>query len=197
MTKPIEHLIQALGKLPGIGEKTATRLAFFLLRSPKEIALDLGEALQRLHATVKLCPICCNIADQEPCTLCRDTRRDHAMICVVAEPSDVKVLEKTGSFRGSYHVLHGALSPLDGIGPQELRIEELLARIEREKINEVILAMDANVEGDATSLYLSRLLQELGCKVSRLGVGIPVGGELEYLDPSTLSKALEERREMR
>ena len=196
MTSPIDKLVHALGKLPGVGERRATRLAFFLLRAPKQIAKDLSEALKELHDKVKLCSVCCNIADKDPCRFCSGGRRDQNLICVVEEPSDVSAIEKTGAFRGVYHVLHGALSPLDGIGPEDLKVQELLNRLKDSHPKEIILATNANVEGDATSLYLARLLKPLGVRITRLASGIPVGGELEYLDASTLSKALEDRREM-
>ena len=197
MSRAVDKLIQAFGKLPGVGEKTATRFVFFLLKGSKQTAKDLSEALKELHEKVKLCSICCNIADQEPCRVCSDSRRDGGLICVVEEPSDVSAVEKTGSFRGTYHVLHGALSPLDGIGPDDLKVKELLNRFKETQPKEIILATDADVEGDATSLYLTQLLRPLGVKISRLALGMPVGGELDYLDPSTLAKALEERREIR
>lgn len=196
MTFAVERLIQAFSKLPGVGEKTATRLVFFLLRAQKQIASELSDSLKDLHKKVKLCSVCCNIADQDPCRICSDHRRDTGLICVVEEPSDVSAIEKTRSFRGHYHVLHGSLSPLEGVGPDDLKIKELLARLKDVSSKEIILATDANVEGDATSLYISQLLRPLKVRVSRLALGMPVGGELEYLDPSTLSKAIEERREM-
>lgn len=196
MNKPVERLIQAFAKLPGVGEKTATRFVFYLLRTPKQIAKDLSEALHQLHEKVKLCSTCCNITDQDPCRICSDPRRDSGVICVVQEPSDLSAIEKTGSYRGHYHVLHGALSPLEGIGPEDLKVKELLARLKDCAAKEIILATDANVEGDATSLYLAGLLKPLGIKISRLALGMPVGGELDYLDSSTLSKAIEERREV-
>lgn len=197
MNGPIDTLVHALSKLPGIGEKTAGRLAFFLLRAPKNIAQDLSCALRDLHEKVRLCSLCCNVTGYDPCRVCRDERRDASTLCIVEEPSDMAAIERTKTFRGRYHILHGALSPLDGIGPDELKIKELLLRLQETGTKEIILATNANVEGDATALYLSRLLKPLGHKITRLGLGIPVGGELEYLDPSTLSKALEERREIR
>lgn len=196
MSSPIDKLTHALGKLPGIGEKTAARLAFFLLRAPRQIAGDLGDALRDLHDKARLCSRCCNITEQDPCRHCSDHRREKNQICVVAEPSDVVAIEKTGSYRGNYHVLHGLLSPLEGIGPNDLKIKELLCRLQETHPKEVIFATNANVEGDATALYLTRLLKPLGVLLTRLATGIPVGGELEYLDASTLSKALEERREV-
>ena len=196
MSSPIEKLVHALGKLPGIGERTATRLAFFLLRAPKTVSQDLSAALRDLHDKVKLCSICCNLTDHDPCRVCVDARREKHLICVVEEPSDVTAIEKTGSFRGGYHVLHGALSPLEGISPDDLKIPELLKRLHDGALREIILATDANVEGDATSLYLHRLLKPLGVKITRLASGIPAGGELEYLDVSTLARALLDRREI-
>lgn len=196
MNPPIEKLIQSFAKLPGVGEKTATRFVFYLLRAPKQIAKDLGEALRDLHEKIKLCSLCCNITDRDPCRFCSDPRRDSHLVCVVQEPSDVTAIEKTGSFRGRYHVLHGAISPLEGISPDDLKIKELLTRLQETSATEIILATDANVEGDATSLYISQLLRPLKVRVSRLALGMPVGGELEYLDASTLSKAIEERREI-
>ncbi|MDO8527863.1 MAG: recombination mediator RecR [Deltaproteobacteria bacterium] len=196
MTSPIDKLIYALGKLPGVGERTATRLAFFLLKSSKQISRDLSEALKDLHEKIKLCQVCCNITQENPCRICSDTRREAHLICVVEEPSDVTAVEKTSSFRGRYHVLHGALSPLDGIGPDDLKVKELLERLKDGGPKELILATNSNVEGDATAFYLSRLFKPLGVRITRLASGIPVGGELEYLDASTLAKALEQRREM-
>lgn len=197
MSHTVERLIQSFAKLPGVGEKTATRFVFYLLRVHKQIAKELGEALRDLHEKIKLCSICCNITDRDPCRFCSDPRRDGNSVCVVQEPSDVTAIEKTGSFRGRYHVLHGAISPLEGISPDDLKIQELLRRFQTDLPKEVILACDANVEGDATSLYLVQLLRPLGVSLTKLALGIPVGSELEYLDTTTLSKALEERREIR
>lgn len=196
MSSPIEKLVHALGKLPGIGERTATRLAFFLLRAPKPISQNLSEALHNLHDRIKFCSQCCNLTEADPCRVCTDSRREAPLLCVVEEPSDVSAIEKTSSFRGRYHVLHGALSPLEGIGPDDLKVKELLKRLENGTITEVILATDSNVEGDATSLYLHRLLKPLHIKITRLASGIPAGGELEYLDASTLARALQDRREI-
>ncbi len=196
MSSPIEKLVYALGKLPGVGEKTATRLAFFLLRAPKTVSQDLSEALHHLHEKIRFCSQCCNLTESDPCRICLDPRRDAHLLCVVEEPSDVSAIEKTASFKGGYHVLHGALSPLEGIGPDDLKIKELLKRLENGVVTEVILATDSNVEGDATSLYLHRLLKPLHIKITRLASGIPAGGELEYLDASTLARALQDRREI-
>ena len=195
-SNPMDQLIHALAKLPGIGDKTATRLAFYLLRAPNGLALELAAALQIVKQKIRLCSHCCTVTEQDPCIFCQDTRRDRSIVCVVEAPSDVVALERTTRFRGLYHVLHGALSPLDAIGPDDLKIKELLARLESSAVREVVLATNANVEGDATALYLARLLKPMGLKVTRLASGIPVGGELEYLDPSTLVRALEERREV-
>lgn len=197
MSLAVEKLVQAFARLPGVGEKTAARFVFFLLRAPKQIAKDLGVALKDLHENVKLCSSCCNITDQDPCRICSDPRRDPHLLCVVEEPSDLAAIEKTGSYRGRYHVLHGAISPLDGIDPDDLKIKELLERLKDARAKEIILATNANVEGDATSLYLTQLLRPLGLRLSRLSLGLPVGSELEYIDASTLSRALEDRREIR
>lgn len=196
MSSPIDKLIHAFGKLPGVGEKTAARLVFFLLRAPKQISKDLSLALKELHEKVNLCSFCCNVTEKDPCRFCSDSRRDRNIICVVEEPSDVAAIEKTAAYNGLYHVLHGALSPLEGIGPEDLKVQELLKRLQESAPKEIILATDSNVEGDATSLYLTHLLKPLSFRITRLASGIPVGGELEYLDSSTLSKALEDRREM-
>lgn len=196
MSSPVEKLIRNFCKLPGIGEKSAARLVFFLLRSQKQIAKELSEALKELHEKMRLCSLCCNVTDADPCSFCQDSKRDPSLLCVVEDPSDLKAIEKTYSYKGLYHVLHGALSPLEGIGPDDLKIAELLTRLKKSPVHEIILATNANVEGDATSLYLTRLLKPMEIKITRLASGIPVGGELEFIDPSTLSKALAERREI-
>lgn len=196
MSNPVDRLIHAFSKLPGVGEKTAARLVFFLLRAPKNISKELSESLKDLHEKMRLCSLCCNVTSADPCRLCNDPRRDPHLICVVEEPSDVAAIEKTAAYRGHYHVLHGALSPLEGIGPNDIKIQALLLRLQDSQAKEIILATNANVEGDATSLYLVRLLKPIGLRLTRLASGVPVGGQLEYLDPSTLSKALEERREI-
>lgn len=193
---PIDRLVHELAKLPGIGERTAQRLAFYILRQPGEYAQALSSALIDVKEKVKLCSACMNLTENDPCHLCSDARRSHGVICVVEDPSDVMAVERTHSFRGQYHILHGALSPLDGVGPDDIKIAELMRRLETEDVEEVIVATNANVEGEATALYLSRLIKPTGIRTTRLASGIPVGGALEYIDASTLSRALEERREI-
>jgi recombination protein RecR len=193
---PIDRLIHELAKLPGIGERTAQRLAFFILRQPDEYAQSLSKAFIDVKEKVRLCSLCMNLTENDPCDICRDPRRSPSMICVVEDPSDVPAVERTRSFRGRYHILHGALSPLDGVGPDDIKIAELVRRLEDGKIEEVIVATNANVEGEATALYLSKILKSTGIKITRLASGIPVGGDLEYIDASTLSRAIEERREI-
>lgn len=193
---PIDRLIHEMAKLPGIGERTATRLAFFILREPGEYARALSQALLDVKDKVRLCSECQNLTESDPCGMCSDPKRDKDSICVVEEPSNVLAVERTHAFRGSYHILHGALSPLDGIGPDDIKLSELLRRIEKYKVGEIIVATNANVEGEATALYITKLVKPSGIKVTRLASGIPVGGNLEYIDASTLSKAFEERREI-
>ncbi len=193
---PIDRLIHELAKLPGIGERTATRLAFHLLRESGEAPLALAHALIDVKEKVRLCSECQNLTESDPCALCRDARRTPEIVCVVEDPSDVTAVERTQTFRGRYHILHGALSPLDGIGPERLKIAELMRRLQGGPVNEVIVATNASVEGEATALYLSRLIRPTGIRVTRLASGIPVGGDLEYIDASTLSRALEERRDI-
>lgn len=193
---PIARLIEALVKLPGIGPKTASRLAFYLLRAPDEEVLALAEALRELKARTRLCEICFHITDESPCAICRDERRDHGLICVVEEPLDVIAIERTGEYHGVYHVLHGVISPMDGIGPEHLRIRELLERVQREPPQEVILATNPSLEGENTAVYIYRLLSPLGVRVTRLARGLPVGGDLEYADEITLVRALQGRQAM-
>jgi len=193
---PIDRLVHELAKLPGIGERTAQRLAFFILRQPKEYAEALGTALADVKERIRLCSECQNLTEQDPCAICDDSRRSPDAICVVEDPSDVMAVERTHSFRGRYHILHGALSPLDGIGPDDIKITELLLRLETGGVSEVIVATNASVEGEATALYLSKLIKPTGIRITRLASGIPVGGDLEYIDASTLSRAIEERREI-
>ncbi|MFH1829653.1 MAG: recombination mediator RecR [Pseudomonadota bacterium] len=193
---PIDRLVHELAKLPGIGERTAQRLAFFILRQPGEYAQALSSALMDVKEKVRLCSECMNLTENDPCDICSDTRRIPTVICVVEDPSDVMAVERTHSFRGHYHILHGALSPLDGVGPDDIKIVELVRRLEGRETEEVIVATNANVEGEATALYLSKILKTSGIKITRLASGIPVGGDLEYIDASTLSRALEERREI-
>jgi recombination protein RecR len=194
---PIQRLILRLGRLPGIGEKTATRLAFHILRAPEAHARELAHAILEVREKVRLCSTCCNLTEDDPCAICRDARRDDHVICVVAQPTDLLAVERAGQYRGRYHVLHGVLSPLDGVGPDDLRIGELLRRVAAlESGSEVILATSPNVEGEATAMYLARLLKPSGVRVSRIASGVPIGGELEYVDQVTLARALEGRREI-
>jgi len=195
--EPVARLIEALQRLPGIGPKTAQRLTFFLLKRPVEEVRELSEALVAVKDRIVYCQTCFNVTDEDPCRVCRDPGRDSRLICVVEEPNDLLAMERTGEFRGRYHVLLGALSPLDGIGPEDLKVRELLARLDTGVgTAEVILATNPNVEGEATALYLAKLLRPLGVKVTRIARGLPVGGDLEYADQVTLSKALEGRREI-
>lgn len=194
--EPVARLIEALQRLPGIGPKTAQRLTFFLLKRPAEEVRELAAALVAVKERIVYCRTCFNVTDEDPCRICTDPTRDARLLCVVEEPNDLLAMERTGEYRGRYHVLLGALSPLDGIGPEDLKIRELLARLEGGETTEVILATNPNVEGEATALYLARLLKPLGLKVTRIARGLPVGGDLEYADQVTLSKALEGRREI-
>lgn len=196
MAKPVARLIEEFSRLPGIGPKTASRLTFYLLRAPDEQAQALAEALRNLKEQIVYCERCYNIADTSPCAICADPARDHSTICVVEEPLDVMALERTGSYKGVYHVLHGAISPVEGIGPGDLRIDELIARLRTEDVKEVIIATNPNLEGEATAMYLERLIKPLGIRVTRPAYGLPVGGDLEYADEVTLSRALEGRREL-
>lgn len=201
MKDPVSKLVYELSKLPGIGEKTATRLAYYILKQGPEYAHSLAEALVQAKTKTTLCQTCFTLTDQNPCRICSDANRNAEMICVVERPTDVLPVEQTASYRGFYHVLHGALSPLDGIGPEELKIKELLSRLtpthSGSTVREVILATNPSVEGEATALYLSRIIKPLGVKVSQLAYGIPVGGLLEYTDRQTLHRAFENRSEMR
>ena len=190
----IQDLIDALGRLPGIGPKSAQRIAFHILQTESEVALALVEAIRTVREKVKFCTQCGNVSEETECKICRDPRRDSSFICVVEESKDVNAIERTREFRGKYHVLGGAISPIDGIGPEQLRIRELMARLSDSAITEVILATDPNLEGEATATYLARLIKPLGIKVSRLASGLPVGGDLEYADEVTLGRAFEGRR---
>jgi recombination protein RecR len=195
--RAVTRLIEEFHRLPGIGPKTAQRLTFYLLRAPKEQALSLAEALTYLKEKIVTCAICQNIAEENPCAICRDEARDRSIVCVVEEPLDVLALERTREYHGLYHVLHGAISPVDGIGPEDLRVQELLTRIQREPgIAEIVLATNPNLEGEATAMYLERLIKPLGIRLTRLARGLPVGGDLEYADEVTLTRALEGRREV-
>lgn len=189
----VEQLAEQFAQLPGIGRKTAHRLALYVLKMEREEVVSLARALVNAKDKVRYCSVCSNITERDPCFICSNPKRDRHLLCVVEEPSDVLALEKTNEFKGLYHVLGGALSPLDGIGPEELRVKELLTRFAGSEIDEVILAMNPNVEGEATTLYLSKLLKPLGMKVTRIARGLPVGSDLEYADEATLSRALEGR----
>jgi recombination protein RecR len=194
--KPISRLIGELNKLPGIGPKTAQRLAYHLLQAPTERSMDLADAIVSIKENLKLCSVCLNITDADPCGICDDETRDRTRVCVVEEPIDIMPLEHTRKYHGLYHVLHGVISPGDGIKPEDLRIRELLDRLGSAPIIEVILATNPNVEGEATSMYIHRLISPLGIRVTRLARGLPFGGDLEYADDVTLSRALEGRQEM-
>jgi recombination protein RecR len=194
--EPVARLIEALQRLPGIGPKTAQRLSFFLLKRPAEEVGELATALTELKSRVVHCSRCWNVTEEDPCRICRDPARDARALCVVEEPNDLLALERTGEFKGRYHVLMGALSPLDGIGPEDIKVRELLGRLEGEPVDEVILATNPSVEGEATAIYLAKLLKPLGVRITRIARGLPVGGDLEYADQVTLSKALEGRKEM-
>jgi recombination protein RecR len=193
---PVQDLIDELGRLPGVGPKSAQRIAFHLLKLPKEDAQRLARAITEVKERISFCRRCFNVAEGEECDICRDTRRDPAIVCVVEEPRDIVAVEKTQEFRGRYHVLQGAISPIEGIGPEQLRVKELLARLDSEGIAEVILCTNPNIEGDATAMYLARLLGPLGVKTTRIASGLPVGGDLEYADELTLGRALQGRREV-
>jgi len=194
--KPIDHLIEALTKLPGVGRKTASRLAFHILRRSSSEAQELARAILDVKEKIHLCSICFNLTDEEPCQICRDERRNSAILCVVEGPNDLIAIENTGEFHGRYHVLHGTIAPLEGVGPGDIKVKELLNRFRGGEVAEVILATNPTVEGGATALYLTDLIKPLGVKVTRIAYGIPVGGEIEYADGMTLSKALEGRREI-
>lgn len=193
---PIANLIDELSRLPGVGKKTAQRLAFHILEMEPLEAEKLAHSIVNAKEKIKYCSICCNLTDEDPCHLCRNTKRDNSIICVVQGPKDVVAMEKTKEYNGMYHVLHGAISPMDDIGPDDIRIKELLKRIQDGEVEEVILATNPTVEGEATAMYISKLLKPMGIKTTRIAHGIPVGGDLEYYDEVTLSKALEGRREL-
>ena len=194
--EPVARLIEALQRLPGIGPKTAQRLTFFLLKQPADQVAGLADSLTQLKALIVHCSVCFNVTQEDPCRICGDTRRDARALCVVEEPNDLLAVERTGEFRGRYHVLLGALSPLDGIGPEDIKVRELLGRLEREPVEEIILATNPSVEGEATAIYLAKLLKPFAVRITRIARGLPVGGDLEYADEVTLSKALEGRRDM-
>jgi recombination protein RecR len=192
----IDDLVGQLARLPGVGRKTALRLAFHLLKQPEEEARRLAATIIAVRERVRPCTRCGNLSDQDPCEICRSTRRDEATVCVVEEPSDILAIERTGEYRGVYHVLGGRLSPLDGIGPADLRLEPLLERVREGVLREVVLATNPSVEGEATALYVGRLLAPLGIRVTRIARGIPVGGDLEYADGVTIAEALAGRRDL-
>lgn len=194
--EPVARLIEALQRLPGVGPKTAQRLTFFLLKRPADEVGELAESLRELKARILHCSACFNVTEEDPCRICRDPARDGRALCIVEEPNDLLAIERTGEFKGRYHVLLGALSPLDGIGPEDIKVRELLGRLEQGGVEEAILATNPSVEGEATAIYLAKLLRPLGIRTTRIARGLPVGGDLEYADEVTLSKALEGRKEM-
>jgi recombination protein RecR len=194
--RPVTRLIEEFHRLPGIGPKTAQRLTFYLLRAPKEQVEQLADSIRDMRTRITTCSVCCNISEDNPCDICRDDSRDHSEICVVEEPLDMVALERTRQYRGVYHVLNGAISPVEGIGPEDLRIRELLSRLRNGHVSEVLLATNPNIEGEATAMYLERLIKPLGIRLTRLARGLPVGGDLEYADEVTLTRALEGRSEV-
>lgn len=194
---PLENLIRQLSKLPGIGQKSATRVALYILKKPKGLAEDLARCLLEVKEKISFCSLCFNFTDHDPCSICSDETRRNGMLCVVEGPGDQLAIEESGFFKGRYHVLHGVLSPLDGIGPEDLKIGELLARLEKEAVHEVIMAMNPTTEGEATVSFLADLLSEKGVALSRIALGIPMGGDLKYMDAMTLLHALKSRTSLR
>lgn len=194
--EPIAKLIDSFSRLPGVGPKTAARLAFYVLRMKEEDVVNFAKALVNVKRNLLYCSVCCNIADTDPCRICSDKNRDRSVICVVQEPRDLVAMERMKEFHGMYHVLQGAISPMEGIGPDDIRVAELLRRLADDEVQELILATNPNIEGEATAMYLSRLVKPFQLKVTRIAHGLPVGGDLEYADEVTLSKALEGRREL-
>jgi recombination protein RecR len=194
--RAVTRLIEELCRLPGVGPKTGSRLAYYLLRAPAEQAVSLAEAIREVKEHTVLCGVCFNIAESSPCSICSDPNRDTSQICVVEEPLDVLALERTRQFHGLYHVLHGAISPVDGVGPEELRIRELMERARAGAVREVLMATNPNLEGEATAMYIARQVLPLGIRVTRLARGLPIGGDLEYADEVTLAQALEGRRDI-
>lgn len=192
----IERLIRELGKFPGVGEKTATRLALYILTASEEEATRLAESIIEVKRKIRLCPVCFNLTDQKLCAICSDISRDTGSICVVSDPDSLVAVEESGSFRGMYHVLHGLLSPIDGIGPDRLRLQELLDRISKNRVTEVILATNPSVQGESTALFILKLLKGTDIKITRIALGVPVGGDLKYTDKMTMAKAIEFRRGM-
>lgn len=193
--KSIADLIEAFEALPGIGPKTAARLAYYLLHSPDELAQQLSKAAGELKKNTRICSVCQNITETDPCEICDDSERDKALICVVEDPLDVWSIERSGSFKGLYHVLHGVIAPLDNIGPEDLKMRELVNRLKDEKVKEIILATNPSMEGEATAMYIQRLIKPHGIKVTRIARGIPIGAEIEYADEVTLRRALEGRKD--
>ncbi len=193
-TKSMQELIEHFKKMPGIGPKSAERMAFYVLKAPKDAMERFSSVIKRVKDTIGFCKKCGNLSEAELCTICSDTRRDKTLVCVVQEPKDLIVIEKSGQYKGTYHVLLGVISPLDGIGPEDLRIKELLGRVKEDKVKEIILATDSDAEGETTALYLSKELKPFKIKMSRIAYGIPVGGNLDYIDQATLIKAFEGRR---
>jgi len=194
--EPVTNLIEALSMLPGIGGKSAQRLAFHIIRMPKERALGLADGILNAVNNIRYCSECCNLTDIDPCIICKSSKRDANIIMVVEDPRDMAAYERTHEYRGLYHILHGSLSPINGIGPTDLKIDELLKRIQQSQVSEVITATNPTVEGEATAMYLSKLLKPLGIKVTRIAHGIPVGGDIEFVDQITLTRALEGRTEI-
>ena len=195
-TPAVQNLIDELGKLPGVGPKSAQRIAFHLVKLSEQDALRLAHAISEAKEKVRFCETCFNMSDDQFCEICVDQRRDHSLICVVEEPRDIVAVEKTHEYRGYYHVLQGAINPIDGIGPDQLRIRELLQRLQEGDVEEVILCTNPNIEGEATAMYLAKLIEPLGIPVTRIASGLPVGGDLEYADELTLGRAIEGRREI-
>jgi recombination protein RecR len=196
LANTVVELIEELSKLPGIGRKTAQRLAFHIINKSDEEALKLANAIVKAKKNTKYCSICCNLTDVDPCTSCSNKKRDRTVICVVEDPRDVMAIERTREYSGMYHVLHGNISPMDGIGPEDIKVKELLLRLQGTEVEEIILATNPTIEGEATAMYISKLVKPMKIKVTRLAYGIPVGGDLEYADEVTLSKAIEGRREL-
>lgn len=193
---PINKLIEELSKLPGVGPKSAQRLAYHLLKAPAEQVRQLSDALLGLKQQITLCSICCNVTDVDPCAICSNPERDHSRVCVVEQPQDILALEHTNAYRGMYHVLHGAISPTDGVGVSDIHVQELLERLKNSQVTEVVLATNANLEGEQTAMYLNRLIAPMGIKVTRIARGLPFGTELEYADDVTLTRALEGRQSL-
>ncbi len=193
---PIAKLIEEFAKLPGIGKRSAERLAFHVLKQPKTNVEEFAKALLAAKEKITFCPVCQSLTDKTPCGICTDVKRDHSLICVVENPKDILAMEKTKEFSGVYHVLHGVISPMDGIGPNDIKIKELLMRTEADQVREIIMATNPTIEGEATAMYISKLFKPLGVKVTRIAHGLPVGGELEYADEITITRALEGRHEI-